>query len=77
MLYWYTYGPDYKKGDSFSQDADALKLTSKAAHLLGVAEQAEPVRPHASAENRLVCDQKPSPFDARNDRPNNLTRRDL
>ena len=40
MLYWYTYGPDYKKGDSFSQDPEALKLTSKAAHLLGVAEDA-------------------------------------
>jgi len=40
MLYWYTYGPDYKKGDSFSQDPDALQLTSKAAHLLGAAEEA-------------------------------------
>ena len=38
MLYWYTYGPDYKKGDSFSHDPEALKLTSKAAHLLGAAE---------------------------------------
>ncbi len=40
MLYWYTYGPDYTKGDSFSQDADALTLTSKAAHLLGTAQEA-------------------------------------
>lgn len=40
MLYWYTYGPDYKKGDSFSQDPEALELTSKAAHLLGAAEEA-------------------------------------
>ncbi|UCG49496.1 MAG: hypothetical protein JSU94_06870 [Phycisphaerales bacterium] len=40
MLYWYTYGPDYKKGDSFSQYPEALQLTSKAAHLLGVAEEA-------------------------------------
>jgi hypothetical protein len=40
MLYWYTYGPDYKKGDSFSQDPEALQLTSKAAHLLGVAQEA-------------------------------------
>lgn len=38
MLYWYTYGPDYKKGDSFSQSNEALVLTSKAAHLLGKAE---------------------------------------
>ena len=40
MLYWYTYGPDYKKGDSFSQDPESLRLTSKAAHLLGTAEEA-------------------------------------
>ena len=40
MLYWYTYGPDYSKGDSFSQDAETLQLTSKAAHLLGAAEEA-------------------------------------
>jgi hypothetical protein len=40
MIYWYTYGPDYKKGDSFSQDPEALRLTSKAAHLLGAAEEA-------------------------------------
>ena len=40
MLYWYTYGPDYKKGDSFSQSDEALVLTSKAAHLLGKAEDA-------------------------------------
>jgi len=40
MLYWYTYGPDYKKGDSFSQDPEALQLASKAAHLLGLAEEA-------------------------------------
>jgi hypothetical protein len=40
MLYWYTYGPDYKKGDSFSQSTETLVLTSKAAHLLGKAEDA-------------------------------------
>ena len=40
MLYWYTYGPDYWKGDSFSQDREALELTSRAAHLLGRAEDA-------------------------------------
>ena len=40
MIYWYTYGPDYKKGDSFSQDRPTLALTSKAAHLLGKAEDA-------------------------------------
>jgi hypothetical protein len=40
MLYWYTYGPDYTKGDCFSQDVEALQLTSKAAHLLGAAQEA-------------------------------------
>ena len=40
MIYWYTYGPEYFKGDSFSQDPEAVKLTSKAAHLLGKAEDA-------------------------------------
>jgi hypothetical protein len=40
LLYWYTYGPDYWKGDAFSSDPDALRLTSRAAHLLGTAEDA-------------------------------------
>jgi hypothetical protein len=39
MLYWYTYGPDYTKGDSFSQNDDALKLTAKAARLIAGAEE--------------------------------------
>ena len=38
MIYWYTYGPDYHKGDSFSQSRPALELTSKAAALIGKAE---------------------------------------
>jgi hypothetical protein len=38
MIYWYTYGPDYKKGDSFSERPDALALVSKAARLLGKSE---------------------------------------
>ncbi|HUS90368.1 MAG TPA: hypothetical protein VM695_00915, partial [Phycisphaerae bacterium] len=38
MVYWYTYGPDYHKGDSFSQSWETLALTSKAAALLGKAE---------------------------------------
>jgi hypothetical protein len=38
MIYWYTYGPDYKKGDSFSQAPDALALASRAARLLGRSE---------------------------------------
>jgi len=38
MIYWYTYGPDYAKGDSFSQNWDDLVAVSRAARLLGGAE---------------------------------------
>ncbi|MBM4019721.1 MAG: hypothetical protein FJ288_15605 [Planctomycetes bacterium] len=38
MIYWYTYGPDWKKGDSFSERPDALALASKAARLIGKSE---------------------------------------
>jgi hypothetical protein len=38
MIYWYTYGPDYKKGDSFSQNPADLVLVSKAARILAAAE---------------------------------------
>lgn len=38
MIYWYTYGPEYFKGDSFADDRDAVALASKAAHLLGQCE---------------------------------------
>jgi hypothetical protein len=38
MIYWYTYGPDYWKGDSFSTRPETLALVSKAARLLGRAE---------------------------------------
>ncbi len=38
MIYWYTYGPEYFKGDSFADRPDALKLASKAAHLIGKTE---------------------------------------
>ena len=38
MIYWYTYGPDYKKGDSFSERPEALALVSKAARILGKSE---------------------------------------
>lgn len=37
-LHWYTYGPDYVKGDSFSQTRSHLELVSKAARLLGKSE---------------------------------------
>jgi hypothetical protein len=38
MLFWYTYGPDYKKGDSFSSRPDVLAKVSRAARLIGAAE---------------------------------------
>jgi len=40
MLYWYTYGPDYSKGDSFAESDDALAKTARAAALLGKTEDA-------------------------------------
>ena len=40
MLFWYTYGPDYGKGDCFSSSLPMLELTAKAAHLIGKAENA-------------------------------------
>lgn len=39
MIYWYTYGPDYFKGDSFSERPDALEQVHRAARLLGAAEE--------------------------------------
>ncbi len=38
MLYWYNFGPEYAKGDSYSQRPEALALTSKAAALIGKTE---------------------------------------
>jgi hypothetical protein len=38
MCYWYTYGPEYFKGDSFSERPELLALVSKGAHLLARAE---------------------------------------
>ncbi len=35
---WYTYGPDYSKGDSFSQNPELLKKVGHAARFLGAAE---------------------------------------
>ena len=37
-LEWYTYGPDYSKGDSFSQSPELLEQVGKAARFLGQAE---------------------------------------
>jgi hypothetical protein len=38
LLYWYTYGPDYSKGDSFASDPEAIALVVKAAQLIGKTE---------------------------------------
>jgi hypothetical protein len=38
MLYWYTYGPDYWKGDAFSTKPDTVEATARAARLLVAAE---------------------------------------
>lgn len=37
---WYTYGPDYAKGDSFSQRPDLLEHVARAGRFLGLAEDA-------------------------------------
>ncbi len=34
MLYWYTYGPEYAKGDSFAASDEAVQLTARASELL-------------------------------------------
>jgi len=38
LIYWYTYGPDYVKGDSFAESDAALEATARAAAILGRAE---------------------------------------
>ncbi|HXK17466.1 MAG TPA: hypothetical protein VNG33_06680, partial [Polyangiaceae bacterium] len=38
LIYWYTFGPDYYKGDAFSSDTLALSQAQRAAQLLGAAE---------------------------------------
>jgi hypothetical protein len=40
MLYWYTYGPNYAKGDSFADNPQTLALASKGGHLIGKTEEA-------------------------------------
>ncbi len=38
LIYWYTYGPEWYKGDSFGGNLDVLKSCSRAARLIGAAE---------------------------------------
>src|SRR5262245_13490841 len=38
LIYWYTYGPDYVKGDSFAESDGALEATARAAAILGKTE---------------------------------------
>jgi len=40
VIFWYTYGPNWTKGDSFSASPTALAATSRAARLIGAAEEA-------------------------------------
>jgi hypothetical protein len=39
MLYWYTYGPDWAKGDTFAADPESLDACSKAARLIAASEE--------------------------------------
>jgi hypothetical protein len=39
VIEWYTYGPDYAKGDSFSSRPDLLERCARAARFLGKAEE--------------------------------------
>ncbi len=39
-IYWYTYGPDWAKGDTFGGNTNVMKIVSRAARLIG---EAEPV----------------------------------
>jgi len=38
LIYWYTYGPDWSKGDSFSTNPAVLSDVSRAAHMLAQGE---------------------------------------
>jgi hypothetical protein len=38
FVFLYTYGPDYSKGDSFSQSVNAMTASSKGMHLVGKSE---------------------------------------
>ena len=38
LLYWYTYGPDYYKGDSFADNLELVALAVKGGHLIGKTE---------------------------------------
>ena len=39
VIEWYTYGPDYAKGDSFSQSPELLERVARAARFLGRGEE--------------------------------------
>jgi hypothetical protein len=38
LIYWYTYGPDWVKGDSFSERPNALMAVSRGVRLIGAVE---------------------------------------
>ncbi|MHB9106422.1 MAG: hypothetical protein ACYDCO_05135 [Armatimonadota bacterium] len=39
LIYWYTYGPEWSKGDTFGGNIEILKVCSRAARLAGGAEE--------------------------------------
>jgi hypothetical protein len=75
MIYWYTYGPDYVKGDSFAENDAALEATARAASILGRAEdllfrpawmtapQVAVVNPRSSELWNKVGTAQPAPYE--------------
>lgn len=55
VIEWYTYGPDYSKGDSFSQSPELLERVARAGRFLGRAEDLlYGAKPAVPAEVALV-----------------------
>ena len=55
VIEWYTYGPDYAKGDSFSQSPELLERVARAARFLGRGEEwLFGARPASAAEVAFV-----------------------
>ncbi len=55
VIEWYTYGPDYAKGDSFSQSSELLERVARAARFLGRGEDwLFGARPASAAEVAFV-----------------------
>jgi hypothetical protein len=75
MIYWYTYGPDYVKGDTFAENDAALEATVRAASILGrtedvlygsswaVAPEVAVVNPRTSELWNRLGGYSPAPFE--------------